>query len=606
MAEYLVTLSLGPVQSMIGAARRTRDLWCGSWLLSEAARAAARVIHHAAPGGLIFPAPDDPDTDLTPLDYPGDEANIANILRAVIRDSNDEQVAALCASAREAAEARLKSLGDEAKRDLKGLRAEVWQAQIHDLLECFSAWVRVDNDDYAAASKRLGAVLAARKATRDFAPAAIGEAGTGLPKSSLDGAFETVLPKNPAATLIRQLALSQGEQLDALGVIKRAGGDPEQFTAYSRIAADPWLERLTEDQLKRLGEAYEPLVGLGLATCVKGNEGAYERFPYDAQLLFDFRLRNARSSSHWETDAQPALDALRELETRLKAIRRERDLSGARAGLPVPYAAILQADGDHMGELLSRARSAEQSRNISRALHGFACSVRELVRKHRGHAIYSGGDDVLALVPLPNAQACADALAEAFRAAMQAPAEAVGLAQSEWPTLSVGLGIGHIMEPLGSLRHRARQAEKHAKGDTLPKKEQRNALTISLGIRSGGEIQWRVNWWDKAALQELEDFTAAYRSKKLPSRVAYDLRAIDRRLVGANQDADPVAQGMRRAEVARMLDRARLQGGGERLDPEYQKRILRRAGEVGLAQLADSLIIARWLGARTRDELERD
>jgi CRISPR-associated protein Cmr2 len=30
MPDYLLTLSLGPVQSLIGAARRTRDLWCGS------------------------------------------------------------------------------------------------------------------------------------------------------------------------------------------------------------------------------------------------------------------------------------------------------------------------------------------------------------------------------------------------------------------------------------------------------------------------------------------------------------------------------------------------------------------------------------------------
>ena len=64
MERFLVTLSLGPVQSLIGAARRTRDLWCGSWLLSEAARAAARILHQRQPGCLIFPCPEDPDTDL--------------------------------------------------------------------------------------------------------------------------------------------------------------------------------------------------------------------------------------------------------------------------------------------------------------------------------------------------------------------------------------------------------------------------------------------------------------------------------------------------------------------------------------------------------------
>ena len=87
MPRYLVTLSLGPVQSLIEAARRTRDLWCGSWLLSEAARAAARVMHQAQPGCLIFPSPDNPDQELLPQREPGDSANIANILRNLAKIS---------------------------------------------------------------------------------------------------------------------------------------------------------------------------------------------------------------------------------------------------------------------------------------------------------------------------------------------------------------------------------------------------------------------------------------------------------------------------------------------------------------------------------------
>ena len=84
MPRFLITLSLGPVQSLIADARRTRDLWCGSWILSEAARAAARALHKRRPGCLIFPAPGDPDTDLEPRDDPGEGANIANVLRAEV------------------------------------------------------------------------------------------------------------------------------------------------------------------------------------------------------------------------------------------------------------------------------------------------------------------------------------------------------------------------------------------------------------------------------------------------------------------------------------------------------------------------------------------
>ena len=73
MKTYLVTIALGPVQSMIEAARKTRDLWCGSWLLAETAKAAANVLHNQQKGCLIFPCLDNPDIDLKKSDKPLDD-----------------------------------------------------------------------------------------------------------------------------------------------------------------------------------------------------------------------------------------------------------------------------------------------------------------------------------------------------------------------------------------------------------------------------------------------------------------------------------------------------------------------------------------------------
>lgn len=594
MAAYLLTLSLGPVQSLIGAARRTRDLWSGSWLLSEVSRAAARVLHEAQPGCLIFPAPEHPDSDLAPQERPGDVANIANILRAeIVGDAH--QARQLGAAAKAAAMAHLRHLGEDARRELQGLREPQWQAQIDDLLEVFVAWAPIPAGDYARASAQLGATLAARKATRDSGPAR-GD-GHGLPKSSLDGGYETVLPQRPAARLVRQLALQGSEQLDALGVIKRRGGAVEQFTAYSRLAADTWIAGLTPEQRERLGAAYEPLVGLGLATRVSGNQQCYADLPYDAQLLYDFRLANALSQAQGDGDAA-AVAALQALQRELRAIVK------AAGGAPVPYAVILQADGDRMGVLLGRATEAAQSRRISRALHGFASTVGGLVRAHRGHAIYAGGDDVLALLPLTSAVAAAEALATAFQRCMGGVATELGMSADQAPTLSVGLGIGHLVEPLGQLRERALRAEQLAKGNTRPVAERRNALGILLGIRSGGETPWRARWHQTADLAELRAFTAAYAHHELPSRVAYDLRDIHGRLKWLGEDQGATASGMRRAEVARMLERARTRGDTP-LTPEQRATLLQRAGEVALDKLADTLIIARWLAARTQAEVEK-
>ncbi|MCY3843814.1 MAG: type III-B CRISPR-associated protein Cas10/Cmr2 [Acidobacteria bacterium] len=679
MPRFLLALSLGPVQSLIADAHRTRDLWGGSWLLSEAARAAARKLHELHPGCLVFPCPANLDDELKPQDVPRDQdappgtgagaerhrgddmqprhapretGNIANILRAEVALADRAAVLALCHEAKRAAALRVKQLAERARRRVGNpLREDVWRTQIDDVLESFAAWAEIANEDggYRNAGSRLNAALNARKATRDFQPCQP-LTGEPLPKSSLDGARETVLPRSLAEGPARKLRLSPGEQLDALGVIKRLAGDAEQFTALPRIAADSWIEQLTPDQQQRLQAAYKPLVDAGQATRVRGNADAYATLPFDGHLLYPSRLElalaQAREPVAGGTDAgrhrgaqEPAtneagstLDDGEDAEVRaaqarepatseagstavhaLEAFRQcitrindERTDTGQRVGTPVPYAAILKADGDRMGQLLSRARNAEESRAISRALHGFASGVHGIVRDHRGHAIYAGGDDVLALLPLERAPECARGLAESFSEHLGEVVKGMELAD-ECPTLSVGLGIGYVIDPLGALRALADRAERHAKGDAT--QTPRNALAILLKIRSGAELHWRAPWTDRQAFDALNRFIGAYRRGELPTRAAYDLRDIGRRLAWLRDSAEETARGMRTAEVQRLLDRARRDGGSEAISPALQILIRDRAlsGDAAdgrpLDALADTLIIARWLSARTAGDV---
>ena len=43
---YILTIAIGPVQDFIAAARKTRDLWCGSEMLSDISRAVAQAIRN--------------------------------------------------------------------------------------------------------------------------------------------------------------------------------------------------------------------------------------------------------------------------------------------------------------------------------------------------------------------------------------------------------------------------------------------------------------------------------------------------------------------------------------------------------------------------------
>ncbi len=90
MTSYLYVLSIGPVQDFIAAARRTRDLWFGSHLLSEISKAAAKKIRDEG-GQLIFPSPEKPGKDLAPSDD-RDAFNVANIILAEFEVQDGENI----------------------------------------------------------------------------------------------------------------------------------------------------------------------------------------------------------------------------------------------------------------------------------------------------------------------------------------------------------------------------------------------------------------------------------------------------------------------------------------------------------------------------------
>ena len=571
--RYLVSLAVGPVQDFIAAALRTRDLWFGSYMLSEVSKAAARSLH-AQGARLVFPAAgEDPA-----LLQPGSALNVANRVVAEL-DGDAEAARAAVDAAKKAAQERLDQFADEAKKAASvELREEQWNAQVRDLLELYACWVPLVGD-YPAARARLDRLQAARKNTRDFTPAALGPEGPGfrLPKSSLDGRRETVLPEDLSEVDRRRLRLGRSEQLDAPGLIKRlAGGRAEQFTSVVRIALDPWLRRVAPDALDRLRDLYEPLVADDRATRVRGNAGCYADFPYDGDLLYPDRLEMALR----EADDPAERERLRALRKHLRPLWR-------RLGEPGSYYALLLADGDRMGALLDRAQSADQHRRISQALDEFARQVPACVRGWRGHCIYAGGDDVLALLPLDRALACADDLQRRFRKALAPVADALG--SDTPPTLSAGLAFAHRLEPLGRVRGWAKEAEELAKKG-FRGEAPRNALAVLVSPRSGAPVRWRRHW-DADPPAVLARWAAAFVDGRLPDKLPYELRAMVRRLHGSTRFDELLEQ-----ELKLILSKKRSTGGAVPVAPGLVTALVAACEAQGAAGLERELLVARWLG----------
>lgn len=604
MSKYVVIFSIGPVQTFIASARRSRDLWSGSWLLSELAKACAKSLKDSQ-AELIFPYVEN-DDDLKE----NSEFSVGNKIQAVITADNEERLKLVINEAKDAVNERFKNEADNAWRDLptadKDLRKDIWDKQIGDYLEIQTAWVKI-TDDYISATQKAGQILASRKATRDFNPSAITPYDSQLmiPKSSLDGIRETVLKEDDSLKNLTRLklSLSKSEQLDTVGVIKRLGfkEKAEQFTPISRVMADSWIERLIahNEDLSKVKENYEELENLGVATRVRGNDKIYQNFAYDGQLLYSSRIDAL--IREWQGSDDAIVDWANELKSALKPLWRK-------YGEPYRYGVLLRADGDRMGELLDKAKSQKEHQAITQALSAFAGGVSQIMRNHRGHCIYAGGDDVLGFVPLDKAYECANDLQQSF---LQSLAEIAGqLNVDKSPTLSVGLAICHIMTPLSVIRELASQAEKHAKGDHIENEtskinERRDALGILLSIRSGNDTKLRYNWSDEKGLKIFKEFIKFYRKKEIPSRIAYDIRAIylcTKDFAEGNKD---LLQNIQKAELTRMLKQARTDNGQE-IKKAIIDELAERGEVIGLDKLADELIVARWFSAKTQKDLGKE
>lgn len=578
--SHLLAISIGPVQEFIAAARRTRDLWFGSYLLSEVSKAAANAVRDAG-GKLIFPASSN-DSELDP----GSDLNVANILLAEVGAGDPRGVAD---RAKKAAKDRWRTFADKVFEQYQQvIRDEIWRDQVDDVIEFYAAWAPLASDNYPDCRRKVMRLLAGRKNLRDFFPA---KGRAGIPKSSLDGLRESVLrdPKDPrwTAQSRRPLRVRVGEQLDVIGVVKRAAEGHRPYPSVSRVAADPWLRGISKQNPKGFADLKTECRKLwkdldllrGVDDSEKNGYPHYKEFPYEGGAVYV--SRHHELLEEWDPlESREILDPLKRALSRL--------------GEPDPYLAVLVADGDRMGQALSQLETPDDHRAFSRQLSQFAGQAKEIVesKKHRGVLVYSGGDDVLAFVPVDQCLRCARQLHEKFQELMSEWAEKTKTEIS----LSVGVAIGHFLENLEDLLEYGRAAEKHAK---RPRKEdggqeERNALAVHVLKRGGSPIRVRASWTDELD-ERLSNMAKWINDRSVSGRVAYDLR----RIADVYHDWEVnVSDAIQRDTISIMKGK---EPAGESKMKEVKHLIRERVKDAAsLRRLSDELLVARQIAVALR------
>src|SRR3954454_13441004 len=309
MAHVLI-VTRGPIQDFIAAARRTRDLWFGSWLLSELSKATAQAMaDECGLENLVFPG-------VLKRKELRTESNTSVANKIVVRVPDGLDPASVAKRGEARMSDRLTLLCKEAfdKIGTPYFERQTAEDQVRDLIEY--AWVSAPEagpDGYAEARRKAEELLAARKNTRLWGKVKWGAA---VPKSSIDGERESVLHEDlfdkvgkdgglTPEQVRKCYGVGPAERICGVGLLKRHGirensRYAHRFLSTGHLAAWPLYQRLKKlapgEDLKEPWQEYLNVlkrfgVKLEDQEIVQGQGWQHFLFEkYDGSLLFENRL----------------------------------------------------------------------------------------------------------------------------------------------------------------------------------------------------------------------------------------------------------------------------------------------------------------------------
>ncbi|MNB87353.1 CRISPR-associated protein [compost metagenome] len=526
-----MVISLGPVQEFIAQARKTRDLWFGSYLLSELSRTAALSFRRH--GELVMPYFSDEaaEEDLHSLD---ERLPVANKIIGLTNHTDPE---ALAKQIYDAVLDQWKRYAQDAQQKLDQydlILTEMWKRQVKDFIEFNAAWAPLDNEEaYAPTLDRVNQLLAARKTLRDFRqnePARM----YGDKKSSLNPGRESVLKESRYLDYARY-GIKKNETLDAVSLVKRlsnrmseenlGGSKKPAFDSVCDLAFAPFRKLLmNEPELEeRALELYRNLLQIceHSLTLPPGIRNATTAGEFDSRMFYPQQMEDlVEEYAYRRIDGRPVA-TMKTREERIALAKRLRqcitDWSVRHKLAPSPYYAFLLCDGDHIGDRLREVQTPEGHRQWTKRLSQFSAKSREIIQSFGGLFIYGGGDDCMALLPLDTCLEATDTLRCHFSEIMS---DEMGKNMPfPQPSLSAGLVIAHMLEPLGEVRELAEEAERGAK-------KFRNRLFVHVQKRSGSnKLQVSLPWEENPSIR-LTQFKELYLRQEISVQLAHDLRLL--------------------------------------------------------------------------------
>lgn len=609
------------------------------WLPSGARLDALRRKYNAAWSALGGDS--DPRGDDAWTAYQG--PTVTNKVYAAVNDKSDDDIAGLARKTEEKVRGFLAQQARhlETNKRWKGLldrgRVEAQMQAIGqgDFVEFYAVWVPLvlgHEGSESLALARVDQLMTTRKNTRAFAPAAWSHDGHW--KSSLDRGWDAVTtevaePRNVLAKeqLVQRRAQAGIGEDERLGLVdalrreavfrywdKRSSAESEgdenislprlPFPPLARVTADPWLGGAQAAYPEELDGVHRELAALhkrnGQALSLisspcrvpgRSFDAPDPLFPFDPTVFFDgsiaalrkdlrARLGDVRRAGAPQREESPrVLVALETALETLKAIERPVLALVESLGFPIPYYAMVEADGDNVGHLLFSATSADRAK-LRDSLHQFSDQAWEKIDGTlEGCAFYVGGDEMVFYCAADRALDAVTALRELFEST-------VGSVQvyGERATLSFGVVIAHMKQDLREVRNTAHTALGRAKAE----RRRRGAVSM-LGIGEiprAGAPRFALDATTELT-QRLLTWLDYLRSDRLSLSTAEDLMVLFERY-GA-------LDGAAGLDLARALPIQKCVRSGRAVAPEVAKRAKELARWSEVPELAAEIRVAERL-----------
>lgn len=579
----ILHFTLGPVQGFIADARRTRDFWAGSFLLSWLSGSAMAALKQKD-GTIIFPEISDdklfaaimdpskggqPYIGSLPNRFKAEITNVVGDAGEICRKEINKQWHLL--TDRIYDHFLKGKVASKAKNGEAGLRA-IWDRQIDHFWD--TNWVcgleEPDNGKWLDQRKNWRRSLKPDEGgdlcrlMGQFQELS-GYRRLGKEKASQKEFWEYFSAQNGVGAL----NLRPDERLCAIALVKRLfpliaedvlgwnpGGksiDIKHWPSVSYIAAVPWLERAAKLEPEQQSDYFKS--AQGQLNCDFMGESHTRLFglPKNGLFKLDGHLLHLDGIKSWNSDSLVGQDYTQKEKARntlsrgLVEIHKKVGLQSASE-----FYAVLMMDGDRIG-----ARLGSQEDLVKLGLANFTNAVRAYFdpkgsKKNaaKGTLIYAGGDDVLALVPVDYVITAAKQLRAEYESAFaKAHATLKGKGKPAEFTMSAAIIFTQYKVPL-----RTALSKSHHYLDNIAKNENgRDSLAIAVLKPGGITYDWVSCWYnevDPVSVLEQVSREIAKPSSRYSSSFLYNVRERYAPLFYNEEPGEPDKRYEKKSQIA--------------------------------------------------------